>query len=132
MSGRHSPIFPTAAARWTTAFDFSGIDPCPEMPCATSSMPRGIFSSVWISAYVTLPRSRAVDPPSARQYSASMSPKCCDAMNWTPTRELPSSPDSNSTTTSRSSDAFSRFRVRIVISAAVALSLSSTVPRPYT
>ena len=31
MSGLHCPTFPTAVARWTIAFDFRGIDPCPEL-----------------------------------------------------------------------------------------------------
>ena len=55
------------------AFDFSGIDPWPEMPCATSSMPRGIFSSVSTVVYFATPPIRIAPPPSARQYSASIS-----------------------------------------------------------
>jgi hypothetical protein len=47
-----------------------------------------------------------------------------------PTPMLPSSPASETKMTSRSSGTFSRFSSSIVISAAVRLSLSSTVPRP--
>ena len=49
-----------------------------------------------------------------------------------PTPVLPSSPDSETKITSRSSRTFSRLSSSIVISPAVRLSLSSTVPRPYT
>ena len=47
-----------------------------------------------------------------------------------PTPVLPSSPDSDTKMTSRSSGTFSRFSSSIVISPAVRLSLSSIVPRP--
>jgi hypothetical protein len=62
----------TAPAMWTMAFDLSGTDPWPEMPREMSSMPRGIFSSVWTVAYFTSPLIRVTPPPSARQYSASI------------------------------------------------------------
>jgi len=51
-------------------------------------------------------------------------------MYWMPKFEFPSSPASDRKMTSRSSGTLSRFSVSIVISAAVRLSLSSTVPRP--
>ena len=56
------------------------------MPCAISSMPRGIFSTVWMVANFTSPPTRGTLPPSAKQYSASISPKCC----FTDTRCRPS------------------------------------------
>ena len=34
----------------TNVFDFSGTEPCPAMPRATSSIPRPFFSSVWTVA----------------------------------------------------------------------------------
>ena len=55
------------------AFDLSGTDPWPEMPFATSSMPRGIFSVACTVANLGSPPIRVTPPPSARQYSASIS-----------------------------------------------------------
>ena len=56
-------------------------------------MPRGIFSVVCTVANFGAPPIRVTPPPSARQYSASISAKCCATMNWMPKFELPSSPD---------------------------------------
>src|SRR6476659_4406196 len=102
------------------------------MPCATSSMPRGIFSSVSTVVYFATPPMRIAPPPSARQYSASISGNCSLTMYWMPKLEFPSSPASERKMTSRSSGMFDRFSRSIVISPAVRLSLSSTVPRAYT
>ena len=66
-------------------------------------MARGIFSVVATEAYFTAPPTRVTPPPSARQYSASMASKCWLAMNWMPTRVVPSSPASARKITSRSS-----------------------------
>ena len=54
---------------FTTAFERSGTEPWPAVPRAVSVMARGIFSSVWIEAKVTLPPWRLRLPPSARQNS---------------------------------------------------------------
>jgi len=78
----------------------------------------------------TWPPTRVTFPPSARQYSASISGKCWFTMYWIPTVLEPSSPDSARKITSRSSGTFKRLSSSIVISAAVTLSLSSTEPRP--
>jgi hypothetical protein len=111
------------------AFDFNGTDPWPATPRAVSWMPRGIFSSVCTEANFTSPPMRVTLPPSARQYSASISEKCWFTMNWMPTRVVPSSPASARKITSRSSGTFSRFSISMVINAAATLSLSSSVPR---
>ena len=50
---RHLRRPPSTAC--TTAFERSGTEPWPAAPRAVSSMARGIFSSVWIEAKVTLP-----------------------------------------------------------------------------
>ena len=128
--GCHRPTAATAPARFRTALVFSGTDPCPATPRAVSSICLGIFSSVWTEAYFARPSMRLTLPPSARQYSASISAKCWSTMNWMPTRVVPSSPASARKITSRSSGTFSRLSSSIVINDAVTLSLSSTVPRP--
>ena len=56
ISGRHSPIRATAPARRTIGFVLSGTDPWPAIPLATSSMRRGIFSSVCTVANVDAAR----------------------------------------------------------------------------
>src|SRR4029453_2906820 len=70
---RHDPSAATARDRWTTGLSWSGIDPCPDVPRAVSSIGRGIFSTVSTPANLTRPPTRVVTPPSARQYSALMS-----------------------------------------------------------
>ena len=72
IGGFHLATDDTAVVSLTTAFDRSGTEPWPAVPRAVSVMARGIFSSVWIDAKVTLPPWRLRLPPSARQNSASI------------------------------------------------------------
>ncbi len=131
MGGFHFATVDTAPESFTTALLRKGTEPCPAVPRAVSVMARGIFSSVWIEANVTLPFSRLKLPPSARQYSASIFGKRSDSVMWAmPYFTAPSSPASKSATTSRSSGRFWRLSSSSVISVAATLSLSSTVPRP--
>ncbi len=128
--GTHSATLVTAAESCVTALPRDGTEPCPAGPRAMSSIARGSFSVVPTLAWRTTPPERARPPPSARQYSAAMASKWSSIMNCAPTSGAPSSPDSASRMTSRSSAALLRCNDEDHMRPAVRLSLSSTVPRP--
>ena len=130
-SGRHSPTLATAPARCTIAFDFSGTEPWPEMPCDDElDAARNLLERL---------HGRVLDLSADARHAAAFGEAVLrvdlgkvllrpgSAM---PPLKPPSSPASETKITSRSSGTFSRFSSSIVISAAVRLSLSSTVPRP--
>ena len=110
----------TAAARCTMALAASGTEPWPAMPCAISSMPRGIFSVVCTAGVAHWPPARASRRRLRRGSTRRRSRRSAGStMNSMPTRVVPSSPDSARKITSRSSGTLTRFSSSIVISAAV-------------
>ena len=115
--GDHSATLPTAADSRVTALLRDGTEPWPAGPRAMSSTKRGSFSVVPMFDCATLPPVRTTPPPSARQYSALIASRWLSAMNCAPTSGAPSSPDSASRITSRSSGTLVRFSVSISISA---------------
>lgn len=67
-----SPSFAIARARWTIALSTLGIDPCPDVPRATSRMPRDTFSVVATPTKRTRSPFISIVPPSFSANSAAI------------------------------------------------------------